>query len=97
MSKLLHLFVQFVDQNILKYFTSIKYIFDQNIILIKYIFGHSLAVKKHYDERQPGKERTFLILYYPGKLEQELRQGRALEAGTGADAVGKCCLLACSL
>ena len=52
--------------------------------------------------KQPGKERVYwfeLSEHCPslkGKSGQELKQGRNLEAGAGAEAVEGWCLLACS-
>jgi hypothetical protein len=37
-----------------------------------------------------------ITVYHPKHIEQELKQGRNLEAGAEAASMGDCCLLPCS-
>ena len=56
------------------------------------------TLMKHYDPSSLGRKR--FIPHHPfnhlRKAEQELKQGRNLEAGVDAEAIEGCCLLACS-
>lgn len=59
----------------------------------------SLAVVKQHDPNQREEERVHVFFYFQvtvyhgGKLDTDFRQEP--EAGTEAETVGKCCLLAC--
>jgi hypothetical protein len=57
---------------------------------------------KHYDQRNLGGKTLIGLdvhttVHHLRKSEQELKQGRDLEAGADAEATESCCLLACSV
>jgi hypothetical protein len=60
----------------------------------------SIAVMKHQNQSKSGGMDFWLYfhisVHHLKKLEQELKQGRSLEAGADADIMERCCLLASS-
>jgi len=55
---------------------------------------------KHYKPKQLEEEKGLfqLLVYNPWwEADQELKQGKNLEAGIEAEVIKECCLLACSL
>jgi hypothetical protein len=61
----------------------------------------SITVIKHHIQSELGRKGfSWLILLHGSptlkEARQELKQGRNLEAGADAEAMGGCCLLACS-
>lgn len=58
----------------------------------------TVAVMKHYDQSNLGRKEFFLahIFFFLSLFIIKKIQDRKLEAGTNADAMEKCCFLACS-
>lgn len=57
--------------------------------------GVSIAMVKHYDQKQPGEERIYLGYASISQVIAEGSQGRNRQAGTEAEAIEDY-LLACS-
>lgn len=57
------------------------------------IVRDSFVVLKHYDQKQLGEERFFLVFIYGEKLRQDLKMVRDMEAGADAEAMeaAACC------
>ena len=83
------------------YWTSQSALF---ILFIVVLVGITIAMIKHYEQRQFGKERVCLFglhfcatVYVRRKSGHELKQGKNQEEGADAEAKERSCLLACSL
>jgi hypothetical protein len=62
----------------------------------------SIAAMKHHDQKASGGQCLFTLcfpiaVHHQRNSEQELKQGRDLEAGVDAEAMGAYCLLDVSL
>lgn len=54
----------------------------------------SMALIKHYESKQLGEKGVYFSLNVQITVYNEKRQGKNLKAGTDAEDMGECCLLA---
>lgn len=61
-----------------------------------FLFRVSIAMIKQYIQKGHGKEKVHFSLCVPIRGQRKGSQGNDLEAGTGAETMEECDLLACS-